>query len=412
MYDISHPFAENTPILVGQHGDEYSREFKSVLKDIEKILQEKTKINSDDIISSFDKYQHEEFDNTADEIDEEGNFSDDYLLQNEKRPFVLGIGKYNFGKRVPYDTFTAVDNMPFHILHSKSNKHSLNNEKRPFVSRDKRPFALSGSNFGKREYDGMDGKSESKRPFVGSGYRDYAFGKRNDGEMSSRLKRLRYQEINDMEKIMDSSSSHISKRPFIMGVGGFRSNGKRPSVLGRSRYHRPHYMGSGFRFGKRNQDNVDQSEFRDNELLKKRRFSPSGNFRPKDKDDIFKGWSNYPMIIRYNKRRLEGEFGDIEENLYDAKRPFVLGVGKRFNEATKRSFTFRNDYLFDRLRHKSNSVTKDRSRDKIIQDNIDALEVPFRYAKRPFTTGGGFRSRVEKRPFVLSGHSHGYVFGK
>ena len=474
------------------------------------------------------------------------------FFDERKRPFVLsgGYKGYKLGKRFQSDhDFTDERKRPF-VFSGGYKGYKLGKRfhgDHDFTDERKRPFVFSsgGYKFGKRSHGEGEVFDERKRPFVFSG--GYQFGKRSvrDGLIpfipyggKNLIFTDKRSHSNDLsiENKPSGNYKHLEKRPFVMS-GGYSTHKKRPFSRRTPYRKNPIFIGSGFRFGKRqhwekdpiynSEISIDGKESNPSELLfDDKDNNPSVNIQTDmdnsivmdkqttkledgdaddisqlengEADDIFQlenggaddisltnkdyhinkrpfimsglyqrhikrpilvsnSWK-LPMIVgsgfRFGKRdETESEIYHFDN--FKQKRRFAMNFDKREREMIelpikleRRSFSFRNDYHFNKLRQQSKTNNdkrpiyldrpfsvndrnneKDKSSDRggyvnnkrndEQQGEYDTLNpeqgmsyLPFHSMKRPFmTSGGGFKSKIGKRPFVI-GSSRGYKFGK
>ena len=466
-----------------------------------------------------------------------------------KRPFVLsgGYKGYKFGKRFHGDhDFTVERKRPFVFSSGGYKFGKRSHGEGEFFDERKRPFVFSGSNqFGKRFHGDSEFFDERKRPFVFSG--GYQFGKRSvrdglipfipydGGNLIFTDKRSQSNDLS-IENKPSGNNKHLEKRPFVMS-GGYSTHKKRPFSRRTSYRKNPIFIGSGFRFGKRqhwekdpiynSEISIDSKESNPSELLfddkdnspsvniqtdiensivmdkqttqledgqaddisqlengegddisqlengegddisllnkddyiNKRPFIMSGLYQRHIKRPILVS-NSWKLPMRVGSGFRFGKRDDTGSEIYHfdnfkQKRRFVMNFGKREREMIemptkfeRRSFSFRNDYHFNKLRQQSKTYNDKRpiyldrpfsvnyrnnetekfsdrggyvnnKRNDEQQGEYDTLNpeqgmsyLPFYPMKRPFmTSGGGFRSKIGKRPFVI-GSSRGYKFGK
>ncbi|XP_052072698.1 uncharacterized protein LOC127710777 [Mytilus californianus] len=372
------------------------------------------------------------------ENDDAMYFGESDYNTEEKRPFVFKGGFDKKNKRLIINSRQPFVLHGFDFVKPRANTGILSNDlKRPFVF-------TSGYNFGKRQQENDVFLEENKRPFVFSGrYKLQKNGILHDQSLNTISPKGRYEE-----------NSHIVKRPFVMG--GYRRNGKQPSVIHQNFIGRhPLFIGSGFRFGKRGHWEGQEDGLPGNgiQLLRPNyQASLSGieeniqksplvldNSYPVDKIPfvIYGGYhSNIkrPLIFRSslkqrdtphpenrNKKRQHAMLFQGESQSFPLeiipKEPFAKTPGKIFPDIPKRSFSFRYGYHFGKIRNEAKSDFRKLPYDQQMRpeksfiSNSPDDSLSFQPIKRPFTTSGNYKSRIGKRPFVLSGRRIGYKFG-
>ncbi|XP_063395792.1 uncharacterized protein LOC134680613 [Mytilus trossulus] len=386
------------------------------------------------------------------------SFNDFQINHAIKRPFVLG--NFKFGKRASSEMYPENDDAIY-----LGEPGYGTEENRPFVINSRQPFILHGFDFvkprtntdtssnglkrplvlssgytfgqGQQEHDAY--LEENKRPFVLSG----GFGlKKRGGSHEQSLDSIpRYEE-----------NSHIVKRPFVMG--GYVRKWKQPAVVHKNFIERhPMFIGSGFRFGKRGHwegqvDGLTSNGIRSlepndiaslsgiNENIQKSPIVLDNSYQVDNRPFvIYGGYRRYtkrPHIVRISLKQRDIPNTDIKRHhamLFQGesqsfpleitqKEPFGRTQGELFQDIPKRSFSFRNDYLFSKIRNDAKSVYRQQPFDQQIRAEKSSISnspedsIYFQSVKRPFTTSGNYKSRIGKRPFVLSGRRMRYKFGK
>ncbi|CAG2236193.1 unnamed protein product [Mytilus edulis] len=378
-----------------------------------------------------------------------------------KRPFVLG--NFKFGKRSLSEMYPENDDAIYFGEPGYGTEGKM-----PFVINSRQPFVLHGFDFVKPRTNTDVSSIELKRPLVFTS--GYSFGKgqqQNDAYLEENkrpfvlsggyeLKKRGVLHDQPLESIPRyEESSHIVKRPFVMG--GYVRNWKQPAVVHKSFIERrPMFIGSGFRFGKRGhwEGQVDGLIGNDKRLLGPNDIASHSGIKENIQKSpivldnsyqvdtrpfvIYGGYRRYtkrPYIVRSSSKQrdtpntenrnikrhhamlFEGESQSFPLEITQ-KEPFGRTPGELFQDMPKRSFSFRHDYLFSKIRNEAKSGYRQLPFDhqiraeKSLISNSPQDNISFQSVKRPFTTSGNYKSRIGKRPFVLSGRRMRYKFGK
>ncbi|VDI48741.1 Hypothetical predicted protein [Mytilus galloprovincialis] len=388
--------------------EQYSKEFLKALHSLELYIQ------------------HES--NKLDSInDEETDMQENDTIENQKRPFVRGGATrgYKFGKRgidgFKQDTniksllseVNFVDNdMPrdqYKYTDDSLNDFQINHAV-------KRPFVLGNFKFGKRSLSEMYPENDDAVYFGEPGYG-------TEGKMPFVINSRQPFVLHGFDFVKPRTNTDVSsielKRPLVFTSGYSFGKGQQQNDAYLEENKRPFVLSGGYELKKRgvlhDQPLESIPRYEENShIVKKDLLSWVVMSSSKQRDTPNTENRN---IKRHHAMLFQGESQAFPLEITQ-KESFGRTPGELFQDMPKRSFSFRHDYLFSKIRNEAKSGYRQLPFDNQIRaeksliSNSPQDNISFQSVKRPFTTSGNYKSRIGKRPFVLSGRRMRYKFGK